>query len=71
MAHGAVFSRKPLKAKEWIAEIAFRVHGPAVSGMTETDHDGKVKRLHKGGRGLAFWYTKVRKPYCRFQRCLD
>ncbi|GJN90487.1 hypothetical protein Rhopal_003498-T1 [Rhodotorula paludigena] len=58
LAHGAVFSRKPLKAKEWIAEIAFRVHGPAVSGMTETDHDGKVKRLHKGGRGLAFWYTK-------------
>lgn len=21
--------------------------------------DGTVKKLHKGGRGLAFWYTKV------------
>lgn len=62
LAHGAVFSHKPLTAKEWIVEIAFRVHGPPTTGLTETGEDGKVKRLHKGGRGLAFWYTKVSAP---------
>ncbi|BGP48211.1 hypothetical protein JCM10450v2_004083 [Rhodotorula kratochvilovae] len=62
LAHGAVFSRKPLKAKEWIAEIAFRVHGPPATGLTESDENGHLKRLHKGGRGLAFWYTKSGLP---------
>ncbi|BGP24666.1 legume-like lectin [Rhodotorula toruloides] len=62
LAHGAVFSRKPLTSKEWIVEMAFRVHGPPTTGLTETGEDGKVKRLHKGGRGLAFWYTKSGLP---------
>ena len=60
LAHGAIFSRQPLKAKEWIAEIAFRVHGPPATGLAQMDENGHQKRLHKGGRGLAFWATKVR-----------
>ncbi|KPV74695.1 uncharacterized protein RHOBADRAFT_53651 [Rhodotorula graminis WP1] len=62
LAHGAIFSRQPLKAKEWIAEIAFRVHGPPATGLAEMDENGHQKRLHKGGRGLAFWATKSGLP---------
>ncbi|GAA5881211.1 hypothetical protein JCM3774_000654 [Rhodotorula dairenensis] len=59
LAHGALFARSPIKYKEWIVEVAFRVHGPpAVTAATETGEDGQPKRLSKGGRGLAFWYTK-------------
>lgn len=60
LAHGAVFSEAPLTAEEWIVEMAFRVHGPPASGITEKLEDGTLKKVHKGGRGLAFWYTKVR-----------
>lgn len=60
LAHGALFARSPIKYKQWIVEVAFRVHGPpTTSGAGETGEDGQPKRLHKGGRGLAFWYTKV------------
>ncbi|GAA5925140.1 uncharacterized protein JCM15063_004934 [Sporobolomyces koalae] len=62
LAHGAVFSENPIKSKEWVAEIAFRLHGPPTAGVTEMDQDGTVKKLHKGGRGLAFWYTKEGLP---------
>lgn len=63
LAHGALFARTPIKYKEWIVEVAFRLHGPpAISAAGETGEDGQPKRLHKGGRGLAFWYTKVRPP---------
>lgn len=40
-----------MMAEEWVIELAFRVHGRNVLG----DEEG-----HQGGRGLAFWYTKVR-----------
>ena len=60
LAHGAAFSEAPMMAEEWIVEVAFRVHGPSASGMTEKLEDGTTKKVHKGGRGLAFWYTKVR-----------
>ncbi|GAA6016735.1 hypothetical protein JCM11491_000224 [Sporobolomyces phaffii] len=62
LAHGAVFSEEPIKSKEWVAEIAFRLHGPPTAGVTEMSGDGTVKKLHKGGRGLAFWYTKEGLP---------
>ncbi|GAA6060111.1 hypothetical protein JCM10212_003519 [Sporobolomyces blumeae] len=62
LAHGAVFSEEPIKSKEWVAEIAFRLHGPPTAGVTEVKEDGTVKKLHKGGRGLAFWYTKEGLP---------
>ncbi|KAM0791212.1 hypothetical protein ACM66B_005693 [Microbotryomycetes sp. NB124-2] len=58
LAHGALFSDKPLLAEEWMAEIAFRVHGPAVHGLADVSEDGTPVRAHKGGRGLALWYTK-------------
>ncbi|ORY81781.1 concanavalin A-like lectin/glucanase domain-containing protein [Leucosporidium creatinivorum] len=62
LAHGAVFSTKPLEAEEWMVEVAFRVHGPPIIGLGETMEDGTQKRLHKGGRGLAFWYSKTANP---------
>ncbi|GAA5882441.1 hypothetical protein JCM16303_001734 [Sporobolomyces ruberrimus] len=62
LAHGAVFSENPIKSKEWVAEIAFRLHGAPTAGVTEMAADGTVKKLHKGGRGLAFWYTKEGLP---------
>lgn len=43
-----------------MVEVAFRVHGPPIIGLGDTMEDGTQKRLHKGGRGLAFWYSKVR-----------
>ncbi|CEQ39471.1 SPOSA6832_01012, partial [Sporobolomyces salmonicolor] len=49
---------EPIKSKDWVAEVAFRLHGPPTAGVTEMSEDGKVRKLHKGGRGLAFWYTK-------------
>ncbi|KWU41942.1 concanavalin A-like lectin/glucanase [Rhodotorula sp. JG-1b] len=60
LAHGALFARSPIKYKQWIVEVAFRVHGPPTTSGAggETGEDGQPKRLHKGGRGLAFWYTK-------------
>ncbi|GAA5865817.1 hypothetical protein JCM1840_006260 [Sporobolomyces johnsonii] len=58
LAYGAVFSQEPIKSKDWVAEVAFRLHGPPTAGVTEMSEDGKVRKLHKGGRGLAFWYTK-------------
>ncbi|GAA6026718.1 hypothetical protein JCM8202_002034, partial [Rhodotorula sphaerocarpa] len=58
LAHGAIFAREPIQYKEWIAEVAFRVHGPPTHAAGELGEDGKPKRLLKGGRGLAFWYTK-------------
>jgi len=39
-----------------------RVAGPATVGVTEHQPDGSIKRNHKGGRGLAFWYTKAANP---------
>ncbi|KAK4053879.1 hypothetical protein OIO90_003716 [Microbotryomycetes sp. JL221] len=62
LAHGALFTVKPMGAEEWIAEIAFRVHGPAVHGLGEVSEDGAPIRARKGGRGLAFWYTKHTNP---------
>ncbi|KAK4048355.1 hypothetical protein OIV83_004877 [Microbotryomycetes sp. JL201] len=62
LAHGALFSDKPLQAEEWMAEIAFRVHGPAVHGLADLADDGTPVRAHKGGRGLALWYTKHANP---------
>lgn len=62
LAHGAVFSHKPLQSDEWVVELAFRVHGAATVGVTEHQPDGSVKRSHKGGRGLAFWYSKLANP---------
>ncbi|GAA5894201.1 legume-like lectin family protein [Sporobolomyces salmoneus] len=62
LAHGAVFSEYPIKSKEWVVELAFRLHGPPTAGVTEMAADGTVKKLHKGGRGLAFWYTKEGLP---------
>lgn len=58
LAHGAIFSAKPLESEEWIVEIAFRHHGPATVGVMDGE-DGSSSRVQKGGRGLAFWYTKV------------
>lgn len=47
---GAWGTEKWTDSTEFVVEIAFRVHGAIVSSH-ETEH--------KGGRGLAFWYTKV------------
>lgn len=64
LAHGALFSTATMEAEEWIAEIAFRVHGPPAVGLVDiSEEDGVPARsikVHKGGRGLAFWVTKVR-----------
>ncbi|GAA5820470.1 hypothetical protein JCM11251_005638 [Rhodosporidiobolus azoricus] len=66
LAHGALFSTAALPAKEWIVELAFRVHGPQSSGLAESSDDGKLKLDQhgpvKGGRGLAFWVTKEGLP---------
>ncbi|GAA5919760.1 hypothetical protein JCM6882_003758 [Rhodosporidiobolus microsporus] len=68
LAHGALFSTSTLPAKEWIVEVAFRVHGPQTSGLAESNEDGKLKTEKgehgpvKGGRGLAFWVTKEGLP---------
>lgn len=50
LAVGGMFASKPLMSEEWVVELAFRVHGRE----EETKGGG-----HQGGRGLAFWYTKV------------
>ncbi|GAA5991265.1 hypothetical protein JCM11641_000405 [Rhodosporidiobolus odoratus] len=69
LAHGSLFSPSPMTAKEWIVEIAFRVHGPPTTGVAdkiEMDKDGKITKREtgamKGGRGLAFWVTKEGLP---------
>ena len=53
-----------MESEEWIAEIAFRVHGPPAVGLVDVSDDDDVKpksiKVHKGGRGLAFWVSKVR-----------
>ncbi|KAK4702502.1 hypothetical protein P7C70_g3723, partial [Phenoliferia sp. Uapishka_3] len=63
LAHGALFTQQKMEAEEWIAEIAFRVHGPPAVGLVDvSEEDGvpaKSTRVHKGGRGLAFWVTKT------------
>lgn len=48
LSHGSVFTSKPLDSKEWIVEVALRVHGSFRPGSM------------RGGRGLGFWYTSVR-----------
>lgn len=63
LSHGSIYSTKPNDVREWVVEMAFRIHGPQVSGLdtgggTGTGTGGK-SRSSKGGRGLAFWYTKV------------
>lgn len=64
LAHGAIFSQRKVESEEWIVEIAFRVHGPPAVGLVEVtegeDGVAKTTKVHKGGRGLAFWVTKVR-----------
>ncbi|GAA6006880.1 hypothetical protein JCM10207_009125 [Rhodosporidiobolus poonsookiae] len=64
LAHGALFTHVPLAAHEWIVEVAFRIHGPEISGLVESDAEGTLKKggMHKGGRGLAFWATKEGLP---------
>ncbi|KAI5481928.1 Legume-like lectin [Pseudohyphozyma bogoriensis] len=62
LAYGGIFTQVPLDAEEWVAEIAFRVHGPPAIGLVEPSEDGHVKKAPKGGRGLAFWYTKTDNP---------
>lgn len=48
LSNGAIFSTSSVKSKEWIVEVALRVHGSSRQGGS------------KGGRGFGFWYTKVR-----------
>ncbi|KAM0752451.1 concanavalin A-like lectin/glucanase [Meredithblackwellia eburnea MCA 4105] len=65
MAHGALFSQRKMEAEEWVAEIAFRVHGPPTVGIVEVvgdDGETRTTKVHKGGRGLAFWYSKSGSP---------
>ncbi|KAL8280013.1 hypothetical protein RQP46_007594 [Phenoliferia psychrophenolica] len=66
LAHGALFSQKPMESEEWIAEIAFRVHGPPAVGLVDVSEDDDVPaksiKVHKGGRGLAFWVSKSGAP---------
>lgn len=47
LSNGAIFSTSSVKSKEWIVEVAVRVHGATRQGGS------------KGGRGFGFWYTKV------------
>jgi hypothetical protein len=51
LAHGALFSTKALTSAEWIVEMAFRMHGAVDTGLED--------ETSRGGRGLAFWYSKV------------
>lgn len=63
LAHGALFSSKPMLAEEWVVEVAFRMHGPNLGGLVDHVSDDPGAKRHKagkGGRGLAFWYSKVR-----------
>ncbi|SGY22836.1 BQ5605_C019g08864 [Microbotryum silenes-dioicae] len=62
LAHGAIYTTKPLESEEWVVEVAFRVHGVPAIGLVETLADGTTKRMNKGGRGLAFWFTKEGLP---------
>ncbi|SCV71830.1 BQ2448_4524 [Microbotryum intermedium] len=74
LAHGAIYTTKPLESEQWVVEVAFRVHGVPAVGLVETLADGTTKRMNKdqmcsttkgplqGGRGLAFWFTKEGLP---------
>lgn len=53
LAFGGLFTKKPMMSDEWVVEMAFRVHGRNVV------LEGEKGEGHSGGRGLAFWYTKV------------
>ncbi|GAA99749.1 uncharacterized protein L969DRAFT_87400 [Mixia osmundae IAM 14324] len=61
LSYGGAFSTKKSTTDEWIVEIAVRVHGSVPS--RHIDQDGKlIENPGKGGRGLAFWYTKNSNP---------
>ncbi|KAA1090493.1 hypothetical protein PGT21_003098 [Puccinia graminis f. sp. tritici] len=64
LAYGAMFTEQPIPFDQWSVEIAFRIHG----GFSDLHHghhnethpsDDDEEITGKGGRGIAFWYTKT------------
>ncbi|KAG0146019.1 hypothetical protein CROQUDRAFT_723112 [Cronartium quercuum f. sp. fusiforme G11] len=61
LAYGGIFTHKPIPFEQWSVEIAFRIHGgPSATYIHENHSTTHVRG--KGGRGLAFWYTKTANP---------
>lgn len=65
LAFGAMFTDKPIPFDQWSVEIAFRIHG-GFSGIHHGHHNeshlSDDDEVGKGGRGLAFWYTRTANP---------
>ncbi|MBW0512185.1 hypothetical protein O181_051900 [Austropuccinia psidii MF-1] len=67
LAYGGMFTNKPISFDQWSIEIGFRIHG-GLSNIHHGHHNttnrynefGEV--IGKGGRGLAFWYSKTANP---------
>jgi len=58
-----VFANKPLpkSAKDWVVEIAFRVHGQAKRSIV-VPGQSTAATTNVGGRGLALWVSKTANP---------
>ncbi|KAH9459710.1 hypothetical protein Pst134EA_006776 [Puccinia striiformis f. sp. tritici] len=67
LAYGGMFTEHPIPFDQWSVEIAFRIHG-AFSDLHHGHHNETHKSedeediTGKGGRGIAFWYSKVPSP---------
>ncbi|KAI8445179.1 concanavalin A-like lectin/glucanase domain-containing protein [Phakopsora pachyrhizi] len=68
LAYGGMFTERTIPFDQWSVEIAFRIHGGYSTvhhGHRNTSHQDAVEddeHLGKGGRGIAFWYTKSSNP---------
>ncbi|PLW09418.1 hypothetical protein PCANC_17617 [Puccinia coronata f. sp. avenae] len=67
LAYGAMFTEQPIPFDQWSVEIAFRIHG-GFSDVHHGHHNDTDSSEHdeeitgKGGRGIAFWYSKAPNP---------
>ncbi|WAR54338.1 hypothetical protein PtB15_3B852 [Puccinia triticina] len=67
LTYGAMFTEHPIPFDQWSVEIAFRIHG-SYSDIHHGHHnethvsDDDDEITGKGGRGIAFWYTKASNP---------
>ncbi|KAH9825140.1 concanavalin A-like lectin/glucanase domain-containing protein [Melampsora americana] len=64
LAYGGIFTEKPIPFDQWSVEIAFRIHGgPGSTRVPDPEKNHTITQIRgKGGRGLAFWYTKTSNP---------
>jgi len=67
LAYGGMFTEQPIPFDQWSVEIAFRIHG-SFSDVHHGHHNDTHSSEEngeftgKGGRGIAFWYSKAPNP---------